>query len=222
MEETYKEIKTGIYQNFELLTRTIDINIIHDVRLNFKKLKALYKMYDFLYDDFDYKEEFEYNKEFYSILGEHRDNEILSIYIKDFTTIEQKDELIENYLKTEYYPIISKYKPIINGGETAYLDYLFNSIDLDTKNHEEIHDQRKIIKDFYYVATWCDKKDEASEMKNLSNLLGEWHDRVLVVDELENMFFPDEFLSKIEQEANMYLNGAKKEYNQLLKTKVYD
>ena len=54
----------------------------------------------------------------------------------------------------------------------------------------------------------------------MSNLLGEWHDRILITDKVKDMNIPDKFILKLKYDANNYLEMSKKEYKKLLKTKI--
>lgn len=211
MQEFYNELCINLMDDFNKLKEDINIDVVHNLRVNFKKLKAFYKIFSFIDSDFKFKSNFKKNKKLYKILGKHRDNQILSIHLNNFIELDNKDYLIEKFLikNKNFKPFLSSYNNINYNDILNYLDYLIESIDL---NDRELHDQRKLIKDYYYISSWIGKQEEAEIMKNVSDYLGEWHDRENVINNIINVeFFPDNFIINLEAEEEYYLNLSKKE-----------
>jgi CHAD domain-containing protein len=211
MEKIYNEICIDLMNDFNKLKININNENVHNLRINFKKLKAFYKLFSFVYEDFDFKINFKKNKKLYKILGKHRDNHILSLHINNYIKLNNKNYLIENFLRKNenFKPVISNYKKLNNKNIKNYLNYLFNFINLNVCE-EKLHDQRKLIKDFYYISSWFEKFNENENIKKISDYLGEWNDKRNVINVVNVEFFPKKFIYKLEKEKKILFKFIKK------------
>jgi CHAD domain-containing protein len=184
----------------------------HQLRVEIKKIKALFELTGFCMHEFDNKKQFKPFRDLFKNAGRVRDLQmeiqtiahyrISSQYNGYMAGLGQKrdeaatgffslmgDQLVKDIRAADkttprYFDYIDKKKL------QAYLLYMKNEIIRGMKKRgatdEETHEMRKRIKSFFYTKKIIASKDIPVWMaEEMQELLGTWHDHLIITDHLQ-------------------------------------
>lgn len=222
------KVKSALENFFLKRTNTIDtlleksaqkftVEDFHQIRVEIKKLNALFKLINFCLKKFEKKKQFRSFRSIFKQAGKVRELQLeeaalkkyahfsgLKKYILNLKKVQQKEKknfflLINKDLKTKLKKsnknIPSLIEKKINKKDAkSYLDNRRERIErLTTVKYlklEKVHELRKLIKEFYYNSKSLNLSKEIKLQKEtdaLQNLLGKWHDCQVIEEHLNEV-----------------------------------
>lgn len=188
---------------------------IHKLRVEIKKLNALFDLINFCENDFKQKKTFEPFKLIFqqagkvrelqleeAMLKKHLANNSISNYLNNIIRKRLKEEEefylmlnkeSTNGLKIKYHKIVPFLKRINNTKANQYLEkkknIIINSIGQNALETHQVHKLRKRLKMLSYnmQSLFSEfRKQDSSKQDILPDLLGKWHDCQLMTQHLED------------------------------------
>jgi len=208
---------------------------IHKLRVAIKKIKSFSKLILFCVPDFNSKKFLKEYNQIFKIAGKVRELQLeismlkkfhLLHSIKNYTdhlkkALKKKKHLLFSIANTAMvYKLEKKYElifPCFNRVSTnkvkQFLDKKSSGIRklMETGNlkKEEAHRLRKVLKEFYYtLLIFCEKDDRFKYLDEFQELLGQWHNDVVLKDYLK------------EAEKSEYLNNKESNIIKVVKEKI--
>jgi CHAD domain-containing protein len=189
-----------------------DKDILHRVRLELKKIRALYNLIDYCSKNFNAAEKFIPLKKIFNDAGKIRDIDIanklfLEYHIKFIhheTDIVMQAKLISNFRKNipHYKKSIAKnQKSSEKYFEKMNADCFKKYIDIQNDklqkqiypklNESGLHKVRKKIKEIIYLSSISirNSKDMISFYDNIQDVIGIWHDKKVLLELLKKQVF---------------------------------
>ncbi len=190
---------------------------IHRLRVTIKKLKALFKLLEYLNPDFDSKYHIDQIKPLFAASGEVRDldiavsllDKIASERILEQLHTSQRDKVhtLRELLKGLKIDMLLPAAEVASVCDSSRNDVTYVRIFLSLAGHEmskdfsgrlkkkQLHDMRKRLKEFLYVAEILHGMQFGQkslsqllpEIEIIQRQLGKWHDVVITIDEVEKL-----------------------------------
>lgn len=216
LKKFFRKRNKKIDQLFKKNARTFSISDFHELRVEIKKIKALFTFIDFCSPHFKWKPSFKPYKIIFAKAGNVRElqleekelgNNSARNLLKDYLLhlrklkIQAQKDFFENItadLKESIENSFDKIKPFLSKTNkkkaSIYLEKKGRQIEkLSGKKilkTNKLHEFRKHLKTFGYTRTMLDKNlpdKKLNRSENFQELLGKWHDKEIINSHLEKV-----------------------------------
>lgn len=200
-----------ILSNLEKYNSIPEQEMLHIIRVELKKIKAIFNLINFCYQNFNASKEFKPLKEIFRTAGAIRE-----VYLTKKLFLEYKikfeseavNDKTENELISGFIKNIPRYKKIVLKSfknlemHSGKVDSACLRIYLNLKkselqkqiypeiNESNLHEERKIIKEIIYLTGISDRgrKNINPLYDEIQNTIGKWHDKHVLIKFLEEHF----------------------------------
>jgi CHAD domain-containing protein len=187
-----------------------DADSMHDLRVEIKKLRSVYRMAGKLNEKFNYQRQFELLKTIFKNGGAIRSIDVMLESGNDFPGLLSKAELkkkntTRKRLATNFRKKTAMMKRSVMRKEKSFpkliddfhkkdvVSYIKKKIKkLEKKLHytnpdDALHEHRKKMKEIIYLSDAVDYKNKVlGSYKKLQEMIGEWHDKSVLIEQLKN------------------------------------
>ncbi|MEP7321917.1 MAG: CHAD domain-containing protein [Saprospiraceae bacterium] len=213
LKKYLKNRKGAIHFILEKPRATFSTSTFHKLRVEIKKLNALFDLINFCSKDFKRKKNFKPFKEIFRQAGKVRELQLEDIMLHKYHSVTSLNDYRNNLknlgiqeqemffsminkhfialLKNKYELIIPLLSAINKKEANRYMETKINSIQklLDKRSlkTQDFHEIRKQIKLFGFNRKSLSLKDKINPISNqklLGNLLGKWHDNHVIINHL--------------------------------------
>lgn len=208
--------------------------ILHNIRVELKKIKSLFHLINFCSKKFNVSKEYSSLREIFREAGKIREMEVLNKLFLEYHMESVNEEIKSgnhNLLVSNFRKNISKYKrmtaTILNNIEKN-LEKInsdcfkkYSEIKKEKLNKQifpilieaELHNMRKVIKEIIYIAgisSWSKKKLDPI-YENIQNVIGSLHDKQMLLKLLE-----EQLPGSYEENINMLKSKCKTDMKNII------
>lgn len=210
----YASVRFGKMLNLlDRYDKTPTEEILHNVRVELKKIKALFNLINFCSKKFNVSKEYLSLREIFREAGKIREIEVMNKLFLEYQIKHISEEIKtvkHNLLISNFRKNISRYKKMIAAIKSNIAKHL-EKVNSDCfKKYSEtrisklnkqifpvliesgLHNVRKIIKEIIYIESirrW-NKKNADPFYEEIQSLIGSWHDKQMLIKFLEEQY-PD-------------------------------
>lgn len=240
--------ESAIIELLELPDSSFTPSTFHDLRVEIKKMNALFELLDYCFKDFNRDKTFRPFRRIFRQAGKVRAIQVEEELLRKHFP----DNLPDTYMKESevkklreggaFFAILHETPPARLDKTFRYLVRLLTTIDkkkvtgfMDKgrktiKKHlihsellpDQIHELRKLLKCFYYIENILEPgihKEAQAKKNDLTDLLGKWHDWQVLGDHLEKLLVPENAGQKDYRQIEVILSRVSSE-KELLMNKI--
>lgn len=226
--KNYTEMRIDRLKNLlQSYADTGDPELIHQIRIEIKKIKAILGLIKYNDKKFSYKKTFHSFRDIYRAGRSIREPLVLKSLaeanrIRKYPEINSNDELIHSFKNAVpvYIETVEKVAPGIVkaagkiSGDTykAYLNKRNNklkSLIYPTFKQADLHEVRILMKEIYHLHSIKKQTGKTLDfLKESETILGDWHDHVLLLDWVKKTASPS-IIKKVKAKSRLRLRKLK-------------